>query len=187
MFETLASVFGVLLAASLLPLAFVAIRNAFRERGPRVITCPENGCHAEVEVDAWKSGLSSAFGEGKRRLSACSRWPEREGCDQACLTEIEKSPGGCLVRSTVADWYAGRRCVVCGKEVPEIHATDRKPALRTPDGHVVALADIRPLDLDAALARDEPICANCYDAMSFREHHPGLAVERPKPPTAAAR
>lgn len=187
MFETLALVFGALLAASLLPLAFIAIRNAFRERGPRVIICPENGCHAEVEVDAWKSGLSSAFGESKRRLSACSRWPEMEGCDQACLKEIEETPGGCLVRSVVADWFAGRRCVYCGGEIPGIHATDRKPALRSPQGQVVALADIQPLDLDAALARHEPICANCYDAMSFREHFPGLAVDRPKPPSAAAR
>lgn len=186
MFETLAVVFGILLAASLLPLAFVAVRNAFRERGPRVITCPENGCRAEVEVDAWKSGLSSAFGEGKRRLSACSRWPEMQDCDQACLTEIAETPGGCLVRSVVADWFAGRRCVYCGREIPELHATDRKPALRSPQGHNVALADIPPLEIDAALARHEPVCANCYDAMAFRESHPGLAVDRPKPPTAAA-
>ena len=187
MFETLAIVFGVLLAASLLPLAYVAVRNAFRERGPRVITCPENGCRAEVEVDAWRNGWSSAFGDNRRRLSACSRWPEMKGCDQGCLTEIEETPGGCLVRSIVTDWFAARRCVLCGGEIPEIHPTDRKPALRSPDGHVVALSEIRPLDLDAALARDEPICANCYDAMSFREHHPGLAVDRPQAPKAAAR
>ncbi len=186
MFETLAAVFGVLLAASLLPLAFVAIRNAFRERGARVITCPENGCHAEVAVDAWRAGLSSAFGEPRRRLSACSRWPEMEDCDQGCLTEIAETPGGCLVRSIVADWFAGRRCVLCGGEIPPIHLADRKPALRSPNGHVVALSEVRPLDLDSVLARHEPICANCYDAMFFREHYPGLAVDRPKPPSAAA-
>jgi hypothetical protein len=184
MFETLALIFGALLAASLIPILFLAVRNALRERGPRVITCPENGCRAEVAVDAWKSGLSAALGDDRRRLTACSRWPEKEGCDQACLAEIAESPNGCLVRSVVADWYAGRRCVSCGRSIAPLHAADRRPALRSPQGHAVALSEIRPLDLDAVLARHEPLCANCYDAASFREHFPGLAVERPQPPSA---
>ena len=90
------------------------------------------------------------------------------------------------MRSIVSDWFAGRPCVLCGRQVPAIHLTDRKPALRSPNGYVVALTEVPPLDLDAALSRSEPICANCYDAMSFREQHPGLAIDRPKPPTAAA-
>jgi len=183
MFETLALIFGSLLAVSLIPILFIAVRNAFRERGPRVITCPENGCRAEVAVDSWRTGLSAALGEDRRRLTACSRWPEKEGCDQACLAEIAESPNGCLVRSVVADWFAGRHCVSCGREIGALHATDREPALRSPQGHAVALSEVKPLDLDAVLARHEPLCANCYDATSFREHFPGLAVERPQPPS----
>ena len=186
MFETLAIVFGVLLVVSLLPLVWIALRKALNERGPRVITCPENGCHAEVEVGALRSGLTFAFGETRRRLTSCSRWPEMEGCDQACLAEIETTPGGCLVRSLVADWYNGRTCAYCGTAIPEIHASDRKPGLRTPDGRNLALADIAPVDLETAFAADQAVCANCYDAMSFREYHPGLAVERPQPLTRKA-
>ncbi|HYX21456.1 MAG TPA: hypothetical protein VFA98_11485 [Thermoanaerobaculia bacterium] len=183
MFETLALVFGVLLAVSLIPVLFIAIRNAFRERGPRVITCPENGCHAVVEVDAWKSGLSSAFGEENRRLAACSRWPEMEGCDQACLSEITGDPNGCLVRGIVADWYAGHRCAGCGREIHARHAADRRPGLRAPDGRAVELADVSPLDIDRVLATHEPVCANCFDGMAFRQKFPGVAVERPQSPT----
>jgi len=183
MFETLALVFGVLLAVSLIPLLFLAIRNAFRERGPRVITCPENGCRAEVAVGAWRSGLSSAFGEENRRLVACSRWPEREDCDQACLSEIAEDPNGCLVRSIVSDWYAGRRCAGCGREIPALHATDRRPGLRAPDGRAVELADVASVDVERVLATHEPVCANCFDGMAFRQRYPGVAVERPQPPT----
>jgi len=182
MFETLAIVFGVLLAVSVIPLLFIAVRNAFRERGPRVITCPENGCHAVVAVDAWKSGLSSAFGEDRRRLVACSRWPEMEGCDQACLDEIAEDPNGCLVRRIVADFYAGRPCAACGREIHAFHGIDRRPGLRAPDGRAVELADVPPLETDRFLATHEPVCANCFDGMAFRQKFPGVAVERPRPP-----
>ncbi len=183
MFETLALLFGALLAASLIPLLFLSVRNAFRERGPRVITCPENGCRAEVAVDSWRSGLASAIGEDRRRLVACSRWPEKEGCDQACLSEIAEDPNGCLVRRVVSDWYVGRRCAGCGREIPAMHATDRRPGLRGPDGRAVELAEVPPLEIDRVLATHEPVCANCFDGLSFRQRFPGVAVERPQPPT----
>ena len=48
MFETLFLLFGILLAASLIPFAWIAVRGAIRARGPRVITCPENGCISKV-------------------------------------------------------------------------------------------------------------------------------------------
>ena len=130
---------------------------------------------------AWRSGFTSALGETRNRLVSCSRWPEKKGCDQACLTEIEDSPGGCLVRSIVADWYQGRACVYCGSEIPEIHLSDRKPALRSPEGRTVSLSDVDPIRLEELLATHKPVCSNCYDAMSFREQFPGLSVDRPIP------
>jgi hypothetical protein len=180
MFETLALVFVVLLVLSLLPLAFIAIRKALKERGPRVITCPENGCRAEVSLDAWRSGLSFAFGEERRQLSTCSRWPEMGGCDQACLSQIEESADGCLVRSVLSNWYEGRSCAYCGLGIQAFHPGDRAPALRTPEGHVLALSEVSPFALDAVLATHDSVCANCYDAMAFRERFPNLPVDRPR-------
>ncbi|HTY41697.1 MAG TPA: hypothetical protein VMH79_07490 [Thermoanaerobaculia bacterium] len=185
MFETLALVFGVVFLLSLLPLLWITVRRMLRERGPRVITCPDNGCRAEVSVDAWKSGLAHVFGEGERRLASCSRWPAMQGCDQACLTEIEESPDGCLVRTMVADWYGDRACAACGLAVHPFGIGTRPPALRDAAGRTLALSTVTPLGLDATLASHEPICANCYDALAFREQFPGLAIERPHPPDAA--
>jgi hypothetical protein len=181
MFETLFVIFGALLAVSAVPLAWIAIRNTLRERGPRVITCPENGCRAEVEVSAWNSGLAAAFGESRHRLAACSRWPEMEGCDQACVSEIEATPGGCLVRSIVADWYRGRNCAYCGRAIPETHAGDRRPGFRSADGRTLAVAEVEPVRLGEVLPTAQAVCPNCYDAMSFREHFPGVPIVRTKP------
>ena len=183
MFQTLFVIFGIALVVSVLPIAWITVRNAFRERGPRVITCPENGCRASVEVAAWNSGFAAAVGEKRHRLAACSRWPEKEGCDQACVAEIEATPGGCLVRSIVANWYQGRTCTYCGHEIPEAHAGDRKPGLRSADGQTIAAEDTEPVHLVDVLPTAQAVCANCYDAMSFREHFPGLPVDRSKPET----
>ena len=178
MFQTLFLIFGILLVLSFLPLLWVAVRNALRERGPRVITCPENGCRAEVKVAAWNAGLTSAMGESRHRLSACSRWPEKEGCDQACVAEIEETPGGCLVREIVADWFLGRRCAYCGQDIPEVHTGDRQPGIRLAEGRTLAISDIEPVRLDDVLPTAQAACANCLDAMSFREQFPGLPVDR---------
>ena len=48
------------------------------KRETRLLTCPENHQSAAVNP-AWSLKL---------RLSACSRWPEKAGCDQACLSQI---------------------------------------------------------------------------------------------------
>jgi hypothetical protein len=181
MFQTLFLIFGILLFVSLVPIVWIAVRTGIRERGPRVITCPENGCRAEVEVASWKSGVAAALGERRHRLASCSRWPEKEGCDQACVEEIEETPGGCLVRSMVTDWYQCRTCTYCGHEIPEPRAGARMPGLRSAEGRTLAVAEVEPILLPDVLSTAQAVCANCYDAMAFREHFPALPVDRPRP------
>ncbi len=171
--------FGVLLLLSLGPMAWVALRAYRRFRGTRVITCPETGCAAAVEVDEKHAAATSAVGETELRLSSCSRWPEREGCGQECLSQIEASPEGCLVRNMLVEWYRGSDCAFCRKEIPEIHWSDHKPALRTPEGRTIEWSDVRPEDLPRVLATHERVCWNCHIAQTFRAKFPGLAVERP--------
>src|SRR4051812_2907833 len=81
-----------------------------RQRGERAIVCPENRRPAGVRMDARRAALSGFAGKPAFRLSSCSRWPERAGCGQQCLSEIEASPDGCLVRNILVKWYAGKRC-----------------------------------------------------------------------------
>src|SRR4051794_38323315 len=71
----------------------------YRERGARAIVCPENRRPAGVQVDARHAALTGFAGAPKLRLSCCSRWPERAGCGQQCLSEIAASPEGCLVHN----------------------------------------------------------------------------------------
>ena len=101
----------------------------FRYRGARAIVCPENCEPAGVSVDAGHAALTAFAGRPDLRLSSCSRWPERAGCGQQCLSQIEASPDGCLVRKMLARWYEGKSCASCGRPFGEIEWTVQKPAL----------------------------------------------------------
>jgi hypothetical protein len=58
----------------------------FRFRGRRTVRCPETGLAAEVEIDARHAALTAVPGPPEVRVAACSFWPERGACEQACLT-----------------------------------------------------------------------------------------------------
>jgi hypothetical protein len=58
----------------------------FRE--PRTIICPETLRPAEVTVDGAYAARTSFSGHEQFRLRACSRWPERRSCDQACAGQV---------------------------------------------------------------------------------------------------
>ena len=58
-------------------------------RRPREVRCPETNRVAIVQVDAFHACLTSFFDDPILQLSACSRWPERQNCDRACLRELE--------------------------------------------------------------------------------------------------
>ncbi|MGI9101616.1 MAG: hypothetical protein ACR2IF_04140 [Terriglobales bacterium] len=54
----------------------------------RIIICPETGNWAEVSADGAHAAQTELGGRAELRLNACSRWPEREDCDQACAPQI---------------------------------------------------------------------------------------------------
>lgn len=162
---------------------FVARRYAgawWKFRGQRVITCPENIQPAGVLVDA-KHAADTSFGTPDLRLSACSRWPERAGCGQECLRQIEASPEDCLVRNILAKWYEGKSCVYCGKPIGEIQWADRKPALLAPQQVTVDWSQIAPQDLPATLVNAQPVCFSCHIANTLVREHPELIVDRTRP------
>src|SRR5262245_21049577 len=85
--------------ALLLLRAGVAIRAYFRFKGKMLVTCPETKKPAGVSVDAADAAEQSLVGEPHLRLRECSRWPERQGCGQHCLSQVEAAPEDCLVRT----------------------------------------------------------------------------------------
>lgn len=58
----------------------------------RSVVCPETGGAARVGVDAREGALRVALGVPRLRVVACSRWPARRDCDQACRKQV-RGPG----------------------------------------------------------------------------------------------
>jgi len=184
LFVALTAVAGVWLAA------FVALQvvAAWRRwRGTRIVTCPETGRPAAVDMDLRCAIAGSIVGRPDLRLRDCSRWPERSRCGQTCLTQVEESPEGCLVRKMLQGWYAARACVYCRKPFGGvIHWHDHKPGLRAPDGRLREWSDVPAETLPDTLLTHGAVCWNCLIAEGFRQRFPDLVVERPAAPHHSA-
>ena len=162
--------------------AWHVARVVFALRGTRLVECPETGRPVAVDLDLKYSAVHSAFGRPQFRLKDCSRWPERAGCGQMCLGDLEAAPHDCLVRTILARWYAGKRCAFCRREFGEIHWHDHKPALVGADGITREWTEVPPETVPAVLAAQRPVCWNCHIAETFRRQRPDLIVERPPRP-----
>lgn len=149
-------------------------------RGTRVVKCPENGNVAAVAVDAGHAAATAFRRQPELRLAACSRWPEKKGCGEECLRQIEAAPEDCLVRTMLIRWYAGKKCVYCGKAFSMIHWHDHKPTLLGVDGRTVEWSQVSPERVPEELDHDRPVCWNCHIAETFRREHPDLVVDRPE-------
>jgi len=172
-----------LLAASLIYLygsLKLAVPTYLRFRGGRrLVTCPENHRPAAVVVSALDAAASATLGRRRLQLKACSRWPEKKGCGQQCLSQVEAAPADCLVRTMLNRWYLGKSCVYCRKPFGVIRWHDDKPAFLGGDGRTRRWDEVTPEALPQVLAFDRPVCWNCHVAETFRREHPGLVVDRP--------
>lgn len=168
--------------AALSWLAWSAARAALRYRGVRIITCPDTSAPAAVRVDARHAAITAGLSTLDLRLRDCSRWPERRGCGQECLAQIEAAPEECLVRSLLARWYAGKRCVMCRRRISEIPHFGHRPALLGPDGITREWREIAPERLPEALATHLAICWDCHISETFRRRFPELVIDRPDLP-----
>ncbi len=172
---------AVILAIALVFVALVASRQArawFRYRGARVVTCPETRKPAGVEVDARHAAGSALLGAPQLRLSSCSRWPERAGCGQPCLSEIALSPEDCLVRNILENWYEGKTCASCGQVFGSIEWSAAKPALLLPNQVSTEWSKIAAEALRDTLETARPVCFACHTANAMVREHPELVVDR---------
>jgi len=171
-------------AIALLLAALVAFRLIavwWKYLGDRVITCPENHRPAGVTVDSRYAAWSGVAHAPHLRLAECSRWPEKAGCGQECLSQIEASPEGCLVHRILVDWYAGKACASCGRPIGGIPPAGGKPALLLADGISVEWRQISAEMLPETLAAAKPICFACHMAQTLVRKHPELVVDRHRP------
>jgi hypothetical protein len=155
------------------------VKSYSRYRGTRIVTCPETGRPALVEVDALRASLTSTVGLPLVQLQSCSRWPIKEQCGQECLVNLDVTPGECLVSGVLMRWYQGKNCVYCGRPFGLVHWTDHKPALQDADGNLLKWNAVAIANLPTVLESHMPVCWDCYITQSFRLEHPELVVYRP--------
>ena len=155
-----------------------AARTYFRFRGERLVVCPETERAASVHVATGKAAVKTFAGMRGVRLDECSRWPERAGCGQDCLSQVEADPASCLVWNIVHQWYAGKKCALCGKAFQHIDWHDHRPALLDSDGKTVQWTEVPPELLPDYFATHWPVCWDCHIAESFRHEHPELVTNR---------
>jgi hypothetical protein len=175
----------LLIAGTVVTGLFLGVRYLacayFRFRDSRIITCPETGEAAMVEVDAVHAALTSAVGQTHVRLQGCWRWPLNESCNQQCLTQLDVAEPECLVRGVLMKWYRSKACLYCGRPFQEIPlmSLSHKPALQSPDGKLLEWHEVPIEKIDSVLAHYLPVCWDCYVAQSFCHEHPELVSFRP--------
>src|SRR5205823_13777268 len=70
------------------PFAWVAVHAYRSYKGVRTVTCPETRAPAVVRLDVARAVRTQIAGKPDLRLRSCSRWPERRGCPQKCLSQV---------------------------------------------------------------------------------------------------
>jgi hypothetical protein len=127
-----------------------------------VVTCPQDQTSRAVVVDCEHAVWTTWRGDAELRLTGCSDWPERAGCDQRCREQIQRAPEDCLARTILAKWYADKCCMDCGQPVGEAYWNAKKPALLTRE-HGLQVWEEIPLDqLQTTLEGARAVCFECY-------------------------
>jgi hypothetical protein len=163
-------------------LVLQGVRTWLEMRGTRLVTCPETRAPAAVEVDVRHLLATSLAGLRDFRLRDCSRWPEKQGCGQMCLSEIEEAPHDCLVREILGRWFEEKSCALCARRIAPVRWHDHRPAFKASDGRIHEWSEIPAPVLPRFLESAQPVCWSCMIAEGFRHDHPDLVVDRPRPP-----
>lgn len=170
----------LLLIGALTVVAFAALSAWKTYRGARLVLCPENQESVVVNVDVKRAmKLAALTGTAELRLSSCTRWPERAGCGQECLRQIENAPHDCLLTNVIDRWYAPQRCYFCRRRFASMARHDHRPGLISPEHQFVEWSEVSPEKVLDVLTTHLPVCWDCLVAENFRQIHPELITDRP--------
>jgi hypothetical protein len=147
--------------------------------GKMLVTCPETHETVAVKVATGKAAIAAIWGTRHVELSQCTRWPERQDCDQACLAELQVHPADHRVWKLASDWYQGKTCIFCGRPIAELSHLDHSPGLVSFEGKIVEWDRLSAEDLPEELVKGQPVCWNCTVVEAFRKEHPELTIDRP--------
>jgi hypothetical protein len=77
-----------LLLALMIPVAWSLVPVWLRTHGSRNLYCPAARHSARVNLDPWHAVKMHALGDQELCVKGCSEWPQRRGCEQACLMQM---------------------------------------------------------------------------------------------------
>jgi len=151
-----------------------------RARGTRLIHCPRTGTAAYVELDAVRAA-ALVSPDGALTVRRCSLWPERGGCAQWCCDTLDASNHACRAWDVFAQWYVGKRCSLCHRDIPRVEWAGLTPGLLSPRGRIVEWADVPEASIFDVLATHKPVCIDCDVVAKLRRQ----LTTAPTPPPAA--
>ena len=169
----------LLVVAVLLVYLVIALRTWSRVRGTRVVVCPETQQPVAVKVDVGHAVASALWEKADVKLTSCSRWPERQDCDQPCVRQIETTPAETAPTTIAAHFFTGERCAICTRPIEAPNRMTLQPGFMDATTHKVQSWDeVPPQDLAEAMATRRPLCANCTLAETFRQRFPDRVTDR---------
>jgi hypothetical protein len=179
--------FALLLIGSILAVYLgIALAAWVRLRGTRVVTCPETHRPAAVTLDTGHVAFTAVQDEADLRLATCTRWPERQGCDQVCVRQIAETDGETRPSTMIAHFFEARHCAICRHPIHPMNTAAVVPGFVDRGmREVIAWDEVPPEQLPDMFTTHRPVCADCTLAESFRRRFPDRVVDRiPQPDTA---
>jgi hypothetical protein len=74
--------------ALIIPAGWALVPVWLRTRRSRHVYCPAASHTAMVALDPWYAVRMHSLGNPELYVKACSQWPQRRNCGQACLARI---------------------------------------------------------------------------------------------------
>lgn len=160
-------------AVVLMVYAGIAIATWRRLRGSRVVTCPETRHPAGVTVDLGHALATAVWEAADVRVESCSCWPERQGCDEGCVPQLETDGAATRPRAIATRFFEHRTCAICLRRIEPLRHGARQPGfMNRVTRQAVPWDQVPPQDLPDAVTRHHALCPDCTFAESSRVREP---------------
>ena len=145
----------------------LSLRSYFANRGRQSVTCPDSQQSADVTVDRKFAFRMALRGQEHSRLESCSRWPEKGGCEQECLAQLEASPEN--IKRLLTKWYEGKSCAICTRSLSPSDWRRSRLAVLNADNKIFELREMTLERLASSLENMRPLCWTCHQEERARQ------------------
>lgn len=82
---------------------------------------------------------------------------------------------------TMAQWYSGKQCAICGRHIAPLSHFGPEPGLMSatsPTPVTIAWTDVPAEQLPDILETHQPVCSSCHLMAWFQHEHADLLIDR---------